>query len=71
MIFAIAAGNRDPRVFEDPEVNPSFLKWFGGSHTFATVPLIAQDKAIGVITSYSIHYTKLYETGETTGPPQR
>ncbi len=34
---------------KDPEVNPSFLKWFGGSRTFATVPLIAQDKAIGVM----------------------
>jgi two-component system sensor histidine kinase HydH len=34
---------------DDPEVNPNFLRWFGGSRAFATVPLIAQDKAIGVI----------------------
>jgi two-component system sensor histidine kinase HydH len=33
----------------DPEVNPTFLSWFGGSRAFATVPLVAQDKAIGVM----------------------
>lgn len=36
-------------ALEDPEVNPNFLSRFGDSRAFATVPLIAQDKAIGVI----------------------
>ncbi|MBM4333083.1 MAG: GAF domain-containing protein [Deltaproteobacteria bacterium] len=32
----------------DPEVNPDILRWFG-SRAFASVPLIAKDKSIGVI----------------------
>lgn len=32
----------------DPEVNPEILSWFG-SRAFASVPLIAKDKAIGLI----------------------
>jgi signal transduction histidine kinase len=32
----------------DPEVNPEILSWFG-SRSFATIPLIAKDNAIGLI----------------------
>jgi signal transduction histidine kinase len=36
-------------ALSDPEVNPEILRWFG-SKAFASVPLLAKGKAIGLIT---------------------
>ena len=55
------------------EVNADFQKWFGRSYGNGLVEEYKCDNvdavlvSMGVITSYSIHYTKLYESTTNVG----
>ena len=57
-ILNVPGNGADPCYMEDPQI--IIQKW-GGNLRTNTINLESDLRGVNVITSYSIHYTKLYE----------